>query len=267
MVSFVFFASDSTHNAAEATQDTYATKVLPEVPIPKLTARAWGIFDGDSGEILHGEETDAILPIASIAKLLTADTVLDNSRAHIPFTISSNDVATEGRAGKLIAGATTTPYELLFPLLMESSNDAAVAIARVLGNEYKESIATHMRTLDLTQTRIADPSGLSDETTSSVRDLVRLYVHIREEHPHLFDITQLYTYIGTNTGYVNNDPARTFPHFVGGKHGYTDEAGRTFIGTFKYEEHTVGVVVLGSADLSADIEALLAYYEASTVKF
>lgn len=228
-----------------------------------LSTDTWGIFDAKTGKIITGHNTDRSLPIASVTKLFTAEAVLRSEKQDISFTINDSDLAPEGRSGKLMKGQTVTPYELLYPLLIESSNDAAEAIERSLGDDFVRSIQTTTESLALHKTKITEPTGLSPENLSSVEDLSRFYVHVRRDNPHILDITQLNTYIGSETGYLNNNPARSLATFTGGKHGYTDEAHKTFVGTFMLPSvHAeVGIVILKSDNLVSDIETLLAYSE------
>ncbi len=231
------------------------------LPPQQLTTETWGIFNPETGEVIVGNNIDSALPIASITKLFTAHAVVSSTKKNVPFTVSASDIETEGQAGKLAVGEEVTPYALLYPLLIESSNDAAEAIARSLGTDFADSVYTAKEELSLNDTLIVEPTGLSAENVSSVQDLSRFYRYIREVEPHLLDITQVNTFIGPYTGYINNDPARALPSFRGGKHGFTDEAKKTFVGTFTPSETgtEIGVVLLKSEDLLADIEALLAY--------
>lgn len=243
----------------------YLTYFLPE-NLPALTQESrelttdtWGIFDPKTGVVLEGNNTDVQLPIASITKLFTAEAVLMSPKQEDSSVIVFSDVAAEGRSGKLWYGDHMTPYELLFPLLLESSNDAAAAIRRVLGAEYETHVREIIESQDLSQTMITEPSGLSRHNVSSIKDISAFYAHQRRMHPHIADITQLRTYVGPENGYVNNNPGRSFDSFTGGKHGFTDEAGRTFVGTFRRKEgEEIGVVLLKSKDLKHDIEILLA---------
>lgn len=233
-----------------------ASLQAPQTP----SAKAWGVFDLETGRVQRGVDTDSSYPIASVTKLFVAEAVLRSSRKNETFTISYSDLATEGRAGKLVYGEKVTPYSLLFPLLLESSNDAGEAIRRFLGEEYDTSIHDLETSLSLHSTNIADGSGLSVKNTSSVHDLALMYSYLKETHPHILDITQLHTYIGENTGYVSNNPGGDFSNFQGGKHGFTPEAGKTFVGSFTVPDSNreVGIVLLGSNDLLHDIEKLLA---------
>jgi D-alanyl-D-alanine carboxypeptidase len=228
-----------------------------------LTTGTWGIFDPDTGKLFAGGHEDLKGPIASLTKLFTAAAVMESPRQYEPFIISSSDVATEGRAGKLTAGTRTTPYNLLFPLLIESSNDAGEAIRRHLGKEFTDSVTTLRGALSLQDTNIVDASGLSTLNVSTVSDISRFYAYLRESYPHMLDITQLNMYIGNGVGYVNNNPGRSFRSFTGGKNGYTAEAGRTFVGTFRLPDTgaEIGIVLLGSTDIVRDLKYLLAHSE------
>lgn len=239
------------------------TQEVVDIPPPSLTTDTWGLFDPETGTLIAGHNTDVVKPIASITKLFTAEAVIKSAKRDTPIMIMAVDVAEEGRAGKLTYGEKTTPYGLLYPLLLESSNDAAHAITRTLGGEYETTVATITHDLALSHTTISDGSGLSPLNVSTVRELAVYYAHLKREEPHLLDITQLPLFIGAHNGYVNNNPAHTLPTFTGGKHGLTDEAGRTFLGSFMNAKGTeeVGIVLLGSSDLNADIQGLLMYEE------
>ncbi len=224
-----------------------------------LTTDTWGIFDTETGAILTGSNIDARLPIASITKLFTAEATMKSTVKDIPFIIEYLDISSEGRAGKLTLGEYMSPYELLFPLLLESSNDAGEAIRRHLEDEFALSVEATIETLRLNDTEIIDATGLSNGNVSTIENLARYYTYVRKTYPHIIDVTQLVTYIGKNTGYINNNPARSFSNFTGGKHGYTEEAGRTFVGTFsrKNGEGEIGIVLLHSTDVASDIEDIL----------
>lgn len=232
-------------------------------PVPVLTTDVWGIFDVEQGVVIAGENIDTVRPIASVAKLFTGEVVLKSAQKNNKFLITVSDVETEGRAGKLEFGKYVTPYELLYPLLLESSNDAAHAIKRQLGDEYDTTLATLTSSLGLTHTVICDGSGLSPNNVSTIRELAKYYSHLKQSEPHLLDITQVQMFIAHDTGYVNNNPGRTFGSFRGGKQGLTDEAGRTFVGSFVTNdgENEYGVVLLGSNDLKADLVELQSYGE------
>lgn len=228
-----------------------------------LTTDTWGIFDPTSGEVLAGNNIDTPRPIASVTKLFTAYAVLRNEKEREPITITWSDLNAEGRAGKLVYGEQVTLQELLFPLLIESSNDAGEAIERSLGNDLFTSVRGLHDELSLNHTEITDATGLSSNDVSAVLDLARFFTYLKQTYPQVTDITQLKLYVGEESGLVNNNPARSFPNFTGGKHGYTEMAGRTFVGTFSgaAEGGEIGMVILGSTNLKSDIAEILAFVE------
>ena len=218
-------------------------------PAPQVSARAYGVFDVITGELLFGNNTDKALPIASVTKLFTAATALESDYINEVTVITAADVAAEGRAGKLEVGDEYTLHELLFPLLLESSNDAA---------------AVYERTLPSLPFR--DASGLSDKNTASVKELAAKVQQLYQTERHIFDITVLPQYVGKETGWVNNSPVRHLEGYQGGKHGYTEAAGKTLVTLFKEPtlgDRTLGYVLLGSDGLEDDLIQLRSFVEQS----
>lgn len=228
---------------------------------PTVSARAWGVYDTETGERLLAHESGAALPIASLTKLMTAAVAYERVPA-ATTTLSWRAVATEGRAGRLEVGETLSVYELLFPLLIESSNDAAEALAEQAGRDsFIGGMNLAAARLGMLDTVYADPSGLSPENISTVDDLARLVGHLAAREPHLLDITRLSQYVGVAHTWVNVNPVAGVDTFRGGKHGYTEEADRTFVGLFEHEfpggeRRTLTIVLLGSENLVADVAAL-----------
>jgi serine-type D-Ala-D-Ala carboxypeptidase (penicillin-binding protein 5/6) len=256
-----------TGRSVEADEGVVQDVVIEKhVPLPTLTTDTWGIFDIETGALIAGNDTEVAYPIASVTKLFTAYAAHMSGREDELVTITWSDLNTEGRAGKLSYGETATIKQLYFPLLLESSNDAGEAIRRTLGADFSTQIDDVRDVLDLNSTTIADGTGLSARNVSSVVDLARFYTYLKNEEPHLVDITKLHMYLADEEkGFVNNSPFHEQPSYTGGKHGYTDEAGKTFVGSFVLPGgQEIGVVLLGSRDLRADGDALYAYGEART---
>ncbi len=266
LVGFVgFYALTSTAEFKTSEDEAVSgtTTILQPTNVPTIHASAWGIFDMQTGKIIAGNQIDAVKPIASITKLFTATAVLESQKKYASFTIMPSDVAVEGDAGKLKAGDSVTSYLLLYPLLLESSNDAAEAIRRFLEDTFQNTRKKIIDDAGLPNTVLVDASGLSSKNVSTVRDLAQFFSYIYVTDPHILDITQLYTYVGNDTGYINNNPGRKFNSFIGGKQGYTDEAQYTFLGGFKSSKSNteIGIVILGSSNIREDINALLSTYD------
>lgn len=232
-------------------------------PLPALSARAYGVFDPHTGEVIAAENAQQVLPIASVVKLLTASAVVSEYDLSEMVTVSEQDVATYGSAGRLAAGATYDRHTLLMPLLLVSSNDAAATLERTADHV----LITHMqdvaRLAGAYSTVVADPAGLSDQTVSTLADVARMYAFIHTYTPHVITISQLTDFLGDEQGWANNSPFISDVAYLGGKHGYTEAANRTVVASFQESvstgERPLGYVLLGSDDLVRDMEVLRQY--------
>ena len=229
---------------------------------PTLTAASWQVFDVETGTVLFSHEPAVMRPIASVTKLTTGAALLENQDLFAPTTITFADVATESRAGRLAVGETYRQHTLLFPLLLESSNDAAAALARTESG-LVSAMNRYAAQLGLYRTAFADSSGLSNGNISTVDDLSVLLRHLYLNSRHLIDISSLKHYLTPEAGWVNNNPFRYHSGYIGGKHGYTPAAGQTAAVIFEESlndyDRLIGYVLLGSSDLVVDTDKLRAH--------
>jgi D-alanyl-D-alanine endopeptidase (penicillin-binding protein 7) len=137
------------------------------------------VVDQDTQEVLLRKNERAVLPIASLTKLMTG-LLISESRLSLeqPITITQADVDTEkGSRSRLVVGTTLSRGELLHLALMASENRAANA----LGRTYPGGLATFVSTMNakarmlgMKDTRYVEPTGLSSLNQSSARDLALL---------------------------------------------------------------------------------------------
>lgn len=137
------------------------------------------VMDQDTNEVVFAKNSEAVLPIASLTKLMTA---LVTVEAHLPhdeaITITSEDVDYEKHSSsRLAVGTTLTRGELLHLALMSSENRAAHALGRSypggLG-AFLRAMNTKARHLGMIDTRYVDPTGLNSGNQSSAKDLASL---------------------------------------------------------------------------------------------
>ena len=244
--------------ALSATTPTSPTPVITTIPV--LTTDTFRVFDVTSEAVIISSNETAIVPIASVAKIFAGATIVSDLNLHATTAIMWSDLAAEGDAGKLSYGEEYSYQELLFPLLLESSNDAAETINRSAGNTLLSSMNAMSKDVGALDTVFTDPSGFNDNTVSTAQDLQLLLTSVYKNQPHIFDITVLPQYIGTQTGWMNNNPFVGDEGYRGGKHGYTTAAGRTAVAIFVEEINgrtfTVGYIILGSTNLKADMKKL-----------
>ena len=140
----------------------------------KLHSAVALVIDQEDGQLLYAKNTDAIMPIASITKLMTAVVVLDAKLPlDEPITISREDVDTlKGTRSRLKLGVTLPRQEMLRLALMASENRAAAALART----YPGGTAAFIRAMNqrahelgMHDTRYVDPTGLDPDNVSTAR--------------------------------------------------------------------------------------------------
>ena len=137
------------------------------------------VVDQRTHEVLYSKNPDAVLPIASITKLMTALVVMD---ARLPLdeilTITSLDIDTEkGSHSRLRVGLELSRRDLLLLALMSSENRAASALGRNYPGglpAFVSAMNAKARALGMRDSRFVDSSGLSSSNVSSARDLVRM---------------------------------------------------------------------------------------------
>ena len=145
------------------------------------------VVDQDTGEVLFSKNPQAVLPIASITKLMTALVV---TQAALPLdellTVDQHDVqATLGNKSRLREGTQLTRGEMLHLSLMASENRAAHVLGRTYPGGMKRFVSdmnSTARTLGMTRTHYVEPTGLSESNQSSAQDLTRL-VKAASMHP------------------------------------------------------------------------------------
>lgn len=231
-----------------------------------LTAQSAYVFDVETGEQIYAKDADAMRPVASVTKLLSSAMFYEHASQTEMVRIAYSDILTEGRSGRLQAGQQYIARELLVPALLESSNDASVAMYRLSGNTLVAHMNDYVQSLSLSQTRFSDTSGLSSANVSSARELATLSVFLRKDYPHIFDYTQLKTYLNHINAWMNNSPYIHEDGYKGGKHGYTPKAGRTAVAFFEEKlpsgtERVIGYVLLDSDVLKDDMQSLRTYVQ------
>lgn len=137
------------------------------------------VMDQDTNEVMLSKNPEAVLPIASLTKLMTAVVVVE---AHLPLddaiTVTSDDVDTEkNSSSRLAVGSTLSRGELLHLALMSSENRAAHALGRTYPGglpAFVSAMNAKARLLGMHDTRYVDPTGLNSGNQATARDLATL---------------------------------------------------------------------------------------------
>jgi D-alanyl-D-alanine endopeptidase (penicillin-binding protein 7) len=214
------------------------------------------VQDAASGETLIAKNQGAVLPIASITKLMTAIVILDsgvNLEQRVVISGEDNDLV-KGTRSRLRPGTALTRDELLLLALMSSENRAAASLGRTFPGGTEAFVAVmnaKAAALGMRDTRFVDPTGLSAANVSSARDLARL-VAAAHEYPLIrrYSTRESATVVafGRPLEYRNTNGLVRNAHWEIGlsKTGYISEAGRCLVMRVRMASREVIVVLLDS---------------------
>lgn len=252
-------------------QQIYKVKIPEKPQKPNLNLQVKAaisvLVDSRGRErVLFKKNSNERLPIASLTKLMTANIVLENYDLSREIKISEEAVAQEGKAGKLIAGKIFSVEYLLYPLLMESSNDAAYALANDYNGMTEEKFVELMNlkaeNLGLENTYFVNSTGLDYDPPatlnySTAEDLVKLAKYLFEK-PLIWEILATPKFSLYGPELINtNEFLGEVPNIVGGKTGYTDQAGGCMLLVLKDEGGNFLInAILGTASRKARTEEM-----------
>ncbi|MEP7161751.1 MAG: serine hydrolase [Dermatophilaceae bacterium] len=222
---------------------------------PELAATAYLLADLGSGNVLIAKDAHRHLPPASTLKLLTAQTLLPTLDDNAEVSATDDDARVDGSRVGMVPGSSYTVHQLSQALLMQSANDAAEALARAAGGTEKASTAMNERAaaLGARDTVAMTPHGLdADGQRSSAYDLVTI-LRGALSTPKVATLltTRTSTFPGGSEGgqielATQNKLLQFYDGTVGGKDGFTDAAGHTYVGAVQRGDSTYAVSWLGA---------------------
>jgi D-alanyl-D-alanine endopeptidase (penicillin-binding protein 7) len=213
------------------------------------------VVDQDTDEVLFEKNPEAVLPIASITKLMTALVIVDSD---LPLdevlVVTRQDRTIDRVASRLVPGVKLTRDQALHLALMSSENHAAQLLGRTYpgGLEaFVDAMNAKAQMLGMHDSRFADPTGLSPENRSSPGDLVRLvkaayeYDVIRE---HSVSSEMMLAVGKRQVRYGNTNRLTSNPDWEIGlqKTGFISAAGRCLVMSAVIEGQRVVMVLLDS---------------------
>jgi serine-type D-Ala-D-Ala carboxypeptidase (penicillin-binding protein 5/6) len=251
--------------------------VLPNIQIvdrnvpANISASSFLVADIGKSSIFLERNASNKQSIASITKLMTA--LVANETVHYGriLALSSSDKQGEGDFGPLSPGEKFSVGEALYPLLMESNNAVAHALARYYGTEsFIEWMNNKARAIGMKNTTFADASGISADNTSTAEDIFRLARYLYNHQSYILGVTktlskEIYTADGRSYSFSNYNHFADDDLFIGGKTGFTRAAGETMVSLFdvqiKGASTTIAIVVLNSDDREMDTKTPREWFE------
>ena len=243
----------------------------PSAQPPEIRAQAAVLADLETGQVLFAHKPSERRPIASLTKIMTAMLVTERTEPTDVVTVS--DEAASGRPAGisslgLVPGERIRVNELRYALLLQSANDAAVALAEHVSGSvdaFVDAMNTRAERLGLSNTMFASPNGLDDDGYSSASDLVRLTRAAYRSRG-------FSSVVATRFHTVNSldEPPRVvqnrnvllwlYPGAIGVKTGFTSAAGFCVVAAAEREGMRLIAVVLGEpSEPFSEAAALLNY--------
>ncbi len=221
-------------------------------------------YDATMGKIIFQKDAQKRLSIASLTKLMTALVVLQNYDVNQKTQISAAAIAQEGEQGSLKLGEALSVRNLLFIMLIESSNRAAYALSEITGPQnFVTAMNEKAVTLGMSNTHFEDSTGLGTGSYSTAEDLVKLSKYLFDTYPLFGEIINLKRYGLYVDGKFHHTLMTTnlllgSNNIVGGKTGYTEEAKGCVMEIQKNEAGGYVIhIILGADDRFYEMQKLI----------
>lgn len=227
------------------------------------------VMDALTGEVVYDQNCEMRHGMASTTKIMTAVVALENSNWNDVVTVSQNAAAQEGSSAYIHAGDQINMIDLLYGLMLNSGNDAAMAIAEHIAGSadaFADMMNQKAWSIGANNTQFVTPSGLNSEGHfSTAKDMATImrYALWKEEFRNIIAAKE---YAGRviNTGEIlifsnHNKLLQTYSGIIGGKTGYTDATGRCLVSAAERDNMTFIAVTLNDNDDWNDHTSMLDY--------
>lgn len=243
--------------------------VADSTAAPSVSAYSAVLIEAQSGCVIYEKNANARLPMASTTKIMTALVAVRLAPLDTPICIDARAVGVEGSSIYLAQGEVLTLEELLYALLLESANDAAVAIAIGLTGSVEafcEEMNREAERLGLSDTHFTNPHGLDDEqhyTTALDLALIArallnneaLAAIVSTQKIRISTADPAYTRVLSN----HNRLLRAYKGCIGVKTGYTKRSGRCLVSAAEKNGVQLIAVTLNAPDDWQDHSSMLDY--------
>ena len=245
------------------------TSAADFVASPSVSAQSAVLIEAQSGRVIYQKNANLRLPMASTTKIMTAIAAARLAPFDTQICIDARMVGVEGSSIYLAEGEILTLEELLYALLLESANDAAVAIAIGLSGSVEafcEEMNREAARLGLADTHFTNPHGLDDEEHYTTAMELALVARALLSNPKLAAIVatqkiRITTADPAHTRVLSNHNRllRAYTGCIGVKTGYTKRSGRCLVSAAEREGVRLIAVTLNAPNDWQDHSAMLDY--------
>jgi D-alanyl-D-alanine carboxypeptidase (penicillin-binding protein 5/6) len=251
-------APSAAATAAISTQNTAPVIVstLSSIPAPTIAARAWIVVDVVTGQTVAAYRPEQQVEPASLTKIMTAYLVfnaLEEKRLTLDQQINVSETAWKTKGSRMFIepNKPVTVQELIKGMIIQSGNDASVALAEAVGGSeaaFAQLMNQEAKRLGMKDTRFTNSTGLPDaQHITTVQDLAILAQHMIEDHPTEYAYYQMREFTYNKIKQPNrNRLLWADPSVDGMKTGHTDAAGYCLITSAKRGDRRLITVLVGA---------------------
>lgn len=238
-----------------------------------VSAECACVIDMSTGRVIYEKNMNKQHTMASTTKIMTALVALENSNLSDVVTVSKNAAGKEGTSLYLKAGQKATMEDLLYGLMLQSGNDAAVAIAEgVSGSveKFAEQMTVRAKEIGAKNSSFKNPNGLDEEghfTTAYDLALITKEAMENESFQKIVSTKSKTILDGTQTVSNHNKMLRIYDGCIGVKTGFTKKSGRCLVSAAKRNNVGIIAVTLNAPDDWNDHTNMLNYAFSTTEYF
>lgn len=235
---------------------------------PNITAKSALLYDLTTKKVLLEKDSKLKLPVASLAKIMTAIVALENQKQDDKYIVRKEHLVGENSMG-VGQGEILSLNELLYGLILSSGNDAAEVMAgnfRSGRSEFIKAMNEKVKSLGLSNTNFTNPSGLEGDGKqySTAYDLLVMTNFALTNFPQFRKVVATVEYnipqSKTHKAYYLFNETSLLTSYLGVKGvklGFTPEAGYAMVTYLEYEEHKIIGILLNSQNRRQEMKDLL----------
>lgn len=247
--------------------------------IPGVNAYAYAesagaacLMNAVTGEVVFEKNSNKIMTMASTTKIMTLIVALENSKMNEKVKISHNAASQEGSSAYIEENSVMTMKDLLYGLMLNSGNDAAVAVAEHISGSteaFAEKMNETAKKIGVENTSFKNPNGLDEEGHyTTAKDLAKITCYALKNKK-FTEIVSTKSYTASlirqsgdvyKIDYENhNRLLREYEGCIGVKTGYTEKSGRCLVSAAQRDGAKYVAVTLNCSNDWAEHKEMLDY--------
>ena len=230
----------------------------------KISAKSAMVMDASNGQTLFSVSPDTPRQPASTIKILTGMIAIKSLNSSESVSVSSKAAEQPSSKVYLERKKQYKADDLINAVLLSSANDASVALAeKIAGSEksFARIMTLRAKLWGAQKTVCKTANGLTAEgQTSTARDLATIFRHVMQDAEFSQRMKQVKAHTAEGKLLRNHNKALwQIEGAIGGKTGFTNAAGQTYVGKFKRGSSEIIVAIMGSRTMWADLKTLVEY--------